>query len=37
MQIISSAGFIQRKLADLKLRFTKSYINEIFGEKVKMR
>ena len=33
MQIISSAGFIQRKLANLKLRFTKNYINEIFGEK----
>ena len=30
---IHSKDNVKRKLADLKLRFTKSYINEIFGEK----
>ena len=30
---IHSKDNVKRKLGDLKLRFTKSYINEIFGEK----
>ena len=30
---IHSKDNVKRKLADLKLRFTKSYINEIFGKK----
>ena len=31
---IHSKDNVKRKVADLKLRFTKSYINEIFGRKV---
>ena len=30
---IHSKDNVKRKLADLKLRFTKSYINKVFGEK----
>ena len=30
---IHSKNYVKRKLADLKLRFTKKYSNKIFGEK----